>query len=112
MDNRLNSISDRVIFFIFSLKVYRGINVAVKQYRIRTDKIDVYDEAMILSRLCHPYLPYLFKVCTQSSPYRLVMQFHGIGHQTGTLNKEMKQIVGPTAWLIACSQLIETRPIQ
>ena len=84
--------------------------MAVKEYRVRTDKTDVYNEAMVLSHLCHPYLPYLFGVCTESSPYRLVMQFHGIGHQTVTLNKEMfekKLIVGPTAWLIACSQLIE-----
>lgn len=97
-------------FSIVSLKVYRGINVAVKQYRVRTEKADVYNEAMVLSCLCHPYLPYLFGMCTESSPYRLVMQFHGIGHQTVTLNKEMfekKLIVGPTAWLIACSQLIE-----
>ena len=97
-------------FSIVQLKVYRGINVAVKQYRAHTEKADVCNEAMVLSRLCHPYLPYLFGVCTESSPYRLVMQFHGIGLQTVTLSKEMfekKLIVGPTMWLIACSQLIE-----
>ena len=65
---------------------------------------------MVLSRLCHPCLPYLFGVCTESSPYRLIMQFHGGGLQTVTLSKEMfeKLIIGPTAWLIVCSQLIET----
>lgn len=97
-------------FSVVHLKVYRGINVAVKQYRTQTEKGDVRNEAMVLSRLCHPYLPYLFGVCTESSPYRLVMQFHGIGLQTVTMNKEMfekKLIVGPTMWLIACSQLIE-----
>ena len=65
---------------------------------------------MVLSYLCHPYLPYLFGMHTESSLYRLIMQFHGIGHQIVILNKEMfkkKLIVGPTAWLIACSQLIE-----
>ena len=38
------------------------------------------------------------------------MQFHGIGLQTVTLSQEMfekKHIGGPTAWLIACSQLVE-----
>ena len=90
-------------FSIVQLKVYRGINVAVKQYRAHTDKADVCSEAMVLSRLCHPYLPYLFGVCTESSPYRLIMQFHGIGLQTVTLSKEMFEknlIVGPITWLI------------
>lgn len=97
-------------FSIVQLKVYRGINVAVKQYRAHTDKADVCSEAMILSRLCHPFLPYLFSVCTESSPYQLIMQFHGIGLQTVTLSKEMFEknlIVGPTTWLITCSQLVE-----
>ena len=52
----------------------------------------------------------MFGVCTESSPYRLIMQFHGGGLQTVTLSKEMfekKLIISPTAWLIVCSQLIE-----
>lgn len=97
-------------FSIVQLKVYQGINVAVKQYHARTEIADVHNEAMVLSRLCHPYLPYLFGVCTESLPYRLVMQFYRIGLQTVTLSKEMfekKHIGGPTAWLITCSQLVE-----
>lgn len=97
-------------FSIVQLKVYRGFNVAVKQYRACTEKSDVCNEAMVLSRLCHPYLPYLFGVCTESSPYQLVMQFYGIGLETVTLSKEMlekKLLVGPTMWLITCSQLTE-----
>ena len=97
-------------FSIVQLKVYRGINVAVKQYRADTEKADVSHEARVLSRLCHPYLPYLFGVCTETPPYRIVMQFHGINLQTVTLSKEMleKNVVSdPTAWLITCSQLVE-----
>ena len=78
--------------------------MAVKEYRVQTDKADVYDKAMVLSRLCHPYLPYLFGVCTETSPYQFIMQFHGSGHQTVTLSKAMfekKLMVGPTAWLFA-----------
>ena len=97
-------------FSIVKLKIYRGVHVAVKQYRACTQKADVVNEATVLARLCHPNLPYFFGMCTQSSPYRLVMQFHGIDLQTVTLSKEMfekKVIVGPASWFIACSQIIE-----
>lgn len=97
-------------FSIVKLKIYRGVKVAVKQYRGRTQKADVLNEARVLSGLCHPNLPYFFGMCTQSLPYRLVMQFHGIDLQTVTLSKEMfekKVIVGPASWFIACSQIME-----
>ena len=65
-----------------------------------TDKADVYHEAMVFYRLYHLY----FGMCTESSPYRLDMQFHGVGLQTVTLSKEMlkKVIIGPAACLIVC----------
>lgn len=47
-------------FSIVQLKVYRGMHVAVKQFRAQALKHDVHNEAFLLSSLCHPYLPYLF----------------------------------------------------
>ena len=97
-------------FSIVQLKVYRGVSVAVKQFRTSTDKEDVRNEAMILSRLCHPCLPYLFGVCTKNTPYKLVLQFHGINLQTVTLSKEIcekKVILCSKTWLILLYQLIE-----
>ena len=46
------------------LQTYRGIHVAVKRLLPRAMKQDVEHEGRILSRLCHPYLPYFFGVIT------------------------------------------------
>ena len=73
-------------FSITQLKVCRGMKVAVKQFRACTQKSDVYNEASILSTLCHPHLSYLFGICTESTHYRLVVQFHGINLETVMLS--------------------------
>lgn len=64
-------------FGIVRLQLYRGIHVAVKELLPKSVKQDVIHEAEVLARLCHPYLPCLFGICTQTQPLRIVMQFHG-----------------------------------
>ena len=96
-------------FSIVQLKIYRGMQVAVKQFRSGSLKDDVINEAKILMGLCHPNLPYIFGVCTTSRPYSLVMQFHGIGNETVTIFRELydrKQLSDSKEWLILCSQLM------
>ena len=106
-------------FGAVKLQVYRGVHVAVKEFFGRTLKEDVKKEAEVLASLCHPYLPYLFGICTTSKPLRIVMQFHGIVNGTDckelnpqsiTLAHELQhpqlQLL-PDDWLIICAQLLD-----
>lgn len=98
-------------FGIVKLQVFRGIKVAVKELLPRTNLMDVRHEAHVLSKLCHPFLPYLFGVCTVGQPYCIIMQFHGISDNTRTLtlsdaiSKEI--VVEEHVWLGLCGQLLE-----
>ena len=47
----------RGCFGIVCLKLYRGLQVAVKRFLPRSLISDIKNEAMILGSLCHPYLP-------------------------------------------------------
>lgn len=96
-------------FSTVRLKIYRGMHVAVKQFRSGSFKDDVINEAKMIMRLCHPNLPYLFGVCTKSRPHCLVMQFHGIANETVTILREMydrKQLTDSNEWLVLCLQLV------
>ena len=57
-------------------KFFRDILVAVKEYLPKSLKNDVFHEASILNKLCHPYLPLLIGICTSQEPLRIFMQFH------------------------------------
>ena len=96
-------------FGVVKIQLYRGIKVVCKELRVKTLLQDVYSEASILTRLSHPYLPYLFGVCTTAEPYRLVMQFHGIGTYSCTFSSMMQQdnSLGGKAWLSLCGQVFE-----
>lgn len=99
-------------FSIVQLKVYRGMRVAVKQFRTQSLKEDVLNEALHLNAICHPYLPYLLGVCTTTPPYRIVTQFHGVDGKTVTLQKEIlnhhRQLITTyVQWMILCIQLLE-----
>lgn len=103
-------------FAIVKLQYYRGIYVAVKRFLVHTVKEDVLREATILSKLCHPSLPFLFGICTTQAQYKIVMQFHGILKNSGSLPvtvrlyEEIKQsTIGITCngYLIICAQLLE-----
>ena len=72
------------------LAAYRGIDVVVKEFRLRYYNNDskkeaetrvreelIY-EARIMTKLGnHPGLPLLFGICSERAPYRIIMQFHG-----------------------------------
>ena len=77
-------------FGVVKLQEYRGFQVAVKELLPNTNLADVHHEASVLMRLCHPHVPFLFGVCTQE-PYRLVLQFHGIGGTSLTLWKAITE---------------------
>lgn len=94
-------------FGVVRLQLYRGIYVAVKELLPRSLKEDVKHEAQIFARFCHPYLPHLFGVCTQTQPLRIVMQFVGFleNSQTLTLHRAQKTVIGHNGWLIVCAQI-------
>ena len=98
-------------FGIVRLHVFRDIPVAVKEFLPRSVLKDVTDEACILSSLCHPYLPYLFGICTTEKPYRLVMQFHSTdGNNSRTLLQELRdhEVNSSEEMLLGfCAQLME-----
>ena len=58
-------VKGRGCFGIVRVQLYRGIQVAVKEFLPKSVVADVMHEASILAYLCHPYLPLLFGVCTQ-----------------------------------------------
>ena len=71
---------------------------------------DVIDEAKIMNELCHPFLPYLFEVCTTARPFRIITQFQGMDSKTVTLQRELlssQNITGTAAWLAICTELLE-----
>ena len=72
-------------FGVVHLQTYRRMAVAVKELLPRTQASDVYKEAMVLARFCHPYLPYLFGVITSKLPHRIIMQYHGLGENVTSL---------------------------
>lgn len=100
-------------FGIVKLQYYRGMRVAVKEFLPRSLSDDVMREARVLSQLCHPYLPYLFGVCTRERPHRIVMQFEGILDRgvpkALTLCQELRTgaSIAGLDWVIVCVQLME-----
>ena len=103
------AIIGRGSFSIVQLKVYRGMLVAVKQFRTQSLKEDVLNEALHLNAICHPCLPHLFGVCTTAPPHRIVTQFHGIDGRTVTLQREIhhRQVITTyMQWMILCTHLL------
>ena len=94
---------------------YRGIVVAVKEFKSRRSrpdkevKGDVLHEARMISYLGdHRGLPLLFGVVTKSTPFCLVTQFHGDKTQSLTLYKAMKRLkLDKPHWLCILRGAIE-----
>ena len=81
------------------LAYYRGISVAVKEFKPRQTrsqdelKKDVLREAEMIGQLGdHRGLPLLFGVITKSPPLRLITQFHGEKNSCTTLHKAFKKL--------------------
>lgn len=104
-------------FSVVKIQYYRGALVAVKRFLVHTIKEDVIKEAMIVSKLSHPCLPFLYGVCSNGTQYKIVMQFHGVmkgtcGNLPATVSlyEELKhKIIGIKQfdYLIMCAQLLE-----
>ena len=93
--------------------VYRTMYVAVKYLHVHTLKEDVQNEAEMTAALCHPFLPYLYGLCTETQPYRLVFQFHGFIKASPlslTVRRELDQQVCKLQtcdWISAIAQLLD-----
>lgn len=106
----LESYVGRGSFGVVKHQLYRGIDVAVKEFLPRTCIESVHHEARILAKLCHPYLPLLIGICTSIRPYCIVMQYHGIDGTSVTLQKEFvhnNSIRTYQSWLLLCAQMVE-----
>lgn len=88
------------------MQQYRSLDVAVKEFLPRSLVADVKAEASILASLSHPYVPFLFGICTKELPLRIIMQYHTVyGQDVSTLERELHK--GGTLWIILCAQLME-----
>lgn len=97
-------------FGVVKYQTYRGIQVAVKEFLPHTLKESVFKEAAFLVELCHPYLPLLLGVCTSKLPYIIVIQYYGIGNESITILREIREhkyISDDQTWIILCAQLVE-----
>ena len=97
-------------FGIVKIQEFRGIQVAVKTFLPRSLKCDVYHEASILQRLCHPYLPLLMGICVIQQPFCIVMQFHGFrGLEASTIADQLmnRNHFTSHSWLLLVTQLLE-----
>lgn len=99
-------------FGVVQLQIFRGMNVAVKEFLPHTSLSDVEHEAEILGRLSHPYLPLLFGVCTLKPPYKIVVQFHGLishGYGSCTLENAVQKKIfeNGEAWITLTGQILE-----
>lgn len=66
-------------FGTVEIRKLHGYCVAVQKFKTdKSSKEDVIREATIMSRLSHQHLPYLFGICSNSTPYCLVSRFCGI----------------------------------
>ena len=102
-------------FGVVSFKMFRGMKVAVKTLHIHCLREDIQQEASMLGQLCHPFLPYLFEICTKAKPFKIVMQFHGFNFDPSnpesiTVLQEINHnLIGlnDTNWIIVLAQLLE-----
>lgn len=69
----------------------------------------------VLAQLYHPFLPYLFGICTGAKPFKIVIQFHGFNfdpsapESIAVLHELNHDRVGlnNTNWIIVIAQLLE-----
>lgn len=99
-------------FGVIKLQQYRGMNVAVKEFLPHTCASSVRNEASVLLRLNHPYVPLLFGMCVSKEPFIIVLQYHGVDGKSITLHKELlqKKVLSPGSyhtWMVLCSELAE-----
>ena len=97
------------------LAYYRGILVAVKEFKPRQSrstkeiKRELFYEAKMINHLGdHRGLPLLFGVISKSRPLRLVTQFHGDKSSSVTLHKAIRRVkLEKPCWLGVLRGVIE-----
>jgi len=67
------------------VRIFNHYKVCIKVFK-DTSKTSLIAEANILSKLCHPHLPYLFGVCIGDQPC-LVTSYHDLNDESVTLHK-------------------------
>jgi len=95
------------------LAFYRGMTVVVKELKVNIGKreteqeakdrtkTELIHEAQIITQLGdHPGLPLLFGICSNCTPYQLILQFHGDGINSITIAKALysKAITKKKEW--------------
>ena len=87
-------------FGTVEIRKFHGYCVAVKKFKTdHSSKQDVLREATIMSRLSHQHLPYLFGICSTSTPYCLVSRFCGIeGEAVTVLDALRKESSAKLPW--------------
>ena len=91
--------------------LYRGIDVAVKEYFTGVDMEMVQHEACFLSTLCHLNIPLFFGINTMKKPYYIVMQFYGLDGRSVTIQKQLNEnanIYSMNDWIGLCVEVVET----
>ena len=99
-------------FGVVKMSVYRGVNVAVKEFLPHTLLTDVKNEARILAMLSHPSMPLLLGISTATRPYKIVIQFHGLnshGYSSCTIQKAIQNRIFDNGdiWISLSKQLFE-----
>ena len=87
-------------FGTVEIRKFHWYCVAVKKFKTdQSSKQDVLREATIMSRLSHQHLPYLFGICSTSTPYCLVSRFCGIeGEAVTVLDALRKESSAKLPW--------------
>ena len=84
--------------------------VAVKQLHVKALLGDVQREAELTTSLCHPFLPYIYGICSKVHPYSIFLQFHGfIGSTQGQLSHTLHRKIEHCEldWITVCAQILE-----
>jgi hypothetical protein len=89
-------------FGTVELHKFHGYCVPGKKFKSNySSKQAVLREATIMSRLSHQNLPYLFGICTESTPYCIVSRFCGIEGESVTVHDALtKESSATLPWFI------------
>jgi len=90
--------------------LYRGMDVAIKEYFQGTDVKMIEHEASLMCKLSHLSIPLFFGVNLSVQPYYIVMQFCGVDGKSITIRQQLvRKIVDMAAkdWGLVCAQIAQ-----
>lgn len=97
-------------FGVVKRQIYRGLDVAVKEYLPRTLACDVLEEAKTLNQLSHPNLPHLVGVSLTCKPLRMVTLFYGIDGKCITFQHAFRDpsfSINAEEWIGLCCDIAD-----